>query len=667
MKSGNPCFLIQIILIQKVFLYDIAQSTRRRMTIKEDGRKRVEIQNVKPNVNCGEFPVKRVTGEKVLVSADILSDGHDSISAELLYRKAGEKTYTAVQMFQKENDRWEGVFIVEEVGTYYYTLRAWVDHFQTWQKDLEKRIEAAQNIKVELLIGAEMIEEVSSGAGREEDKKVMLSAVEEMKSPDGNQSPDLALSEKLTGLMYKYTDRSIATVFENEYEVWVERKRALFSSWYEFFPRSTGNGRHGTFKDAEKLLPHIAEMGFDVIYLPPIHPIGKTHRKGKNNTADSKPGDPGSPWAIGSSAGGHKSVNPELGTMEDFISFVQKAESLGIETAIDIAYQCSPDHPYVTEHPEWFRWRPDGTIQYAENPPKKYQDVLPLNFETEDWRKLWDELKSVVVFWIGKGIKIFRVDNPHTKPFPFWEWLIKEIKSTNPEVIFLAEAFTRPKVMYRLGKIGFTQSYTYFTWRNTQDEFIDYLTELTKSEAREFYRPNFWTNTPDILPENLQYGGRPAFITRLVLAATLSSNYGIYGPAYELCVNDAIPGKEEYINSEKYELKKWDYNKPDRITEIVSRINEIRKENEALHTTFNIEFYHTDNKYLLCYGKVTDDLSNILLIVVNLDYYHTQRGSVRIPIESFGISEKQSYLVHELMHDNKFMWMGSENIVELDP
>ena len=332
-------------------------------------------------------------------------------------------------------------------------------------------------------------------------------------------------------------------------------------------------------------MPHIAEMGFDVIYLPPIHPVGKTNRKGKNNTANAKPGDPGSPWAIGSSAGGHKAVNPELGTMEDFLSFVQKAESLGIETAIDIAYQCSPDHPYVTEHPEWFRWRPDGTIQYAENPPKKYQDVLPLNFETENWKELWNELKSVVVFWIERGIKIFRVDNPHTKPFPFWEWLIKEIKNTNPEVIFLAEAFTRPKVMYRLGKVGFTQSYTYFTWRNTQDEFIDYLTELTKREAREFYRPNFWTNTPDILPENLQYGGRPAFITRLILAATLSSNYGIYGPAYDLCVNDAIPGKEEYNNSEKYELKKWNYDKPGSITDIVTRINNIRKENAALHTT----------------------------------------------------------------------------------
>ena len=643
--------------------------TLRRTAIKDDGRKRVEIQNVKPNVNCGELPVKRVTGEQVLVTADIISDGHDTISAELLYRKSEEKKWTSVRMLHADNDRWQGIFTVEDVGTYYYTLRAWVDHFLTWQKDLMKRIEADQDITVELLIGAEMIEKTAAHAGSKDDEERMMTVVKKMKDPDEMETAtDLALSESMTQLMFKHTDRTMATVFNQEYDIWVERKRALFSSWYEFFPRSTGkNGSHGTFKDAEKLLPHIAELGFDVIYLPPIHPIGQTNRKGKNNSTNAKKGDPGSPWAIGSSAGGHKAVNPDLGTMEDFVSFVKKAESLGIETAIDIAYQCSPDHPYVNEHPEWFRWRPDGTVQYAENPPKKYQDVLPLNFETENWKELWEELKSVVEFWIGKGIKIFRVDNPHTKPFPFWEWLIKEIKKTNPEVIFLAEAFTRPKVMYRLGKVGFTQSYTYFTWRNTQDEFIDYLTELTKREAREFYRPNFWTNTPDILPENLQYGGRPAFITRLVLAATLSSNYGIYGPAYELCDNEAISGKEEYINSEKYEIKDWDYNKPGNITDIVKQINRIRKENEALHTTYNIEFYHTDNKYLLCYGKVTDDLSNILLVVVNLDYYHKQRGSVQIPIESYGIPERQSYLVHELLHDNKFMWMGGENIVELDP
>ncbi len=572
-------------------------------------------------------------------------------------------------MLHADNDRWQGFFTVKDVGTYYYTLRAWVDHFYTWQKDLKKRIEAGQDIKVELLIGAEMIERTAANADSKEDKASMLNVVDKMKDPKGIETAaDLALSESMTQLMFKYTDRSMATVFEKEYDIWVERKKALFSSWYEFFPRSTGkDGKHGTFKDAEKLLPRIAEMGFDVIYLPPIHPIGQTNRKGKNNSTNAKRGDPGSPWAIGSPAGGHKAVNPDLGTMEDFVSFVKKAESLGIETAIDIAYQCSPDHPYVNEHPEWFRWRPDGTVQYAENPPKKYQDVLPLNFETENWKELWEELKSIIEFWIGKGIKIFRVDNPHTKPFPFWEWLIKEIKKTNPEVIFLAEAFTRPKVMYRLGKVGFTQSYTYFTWRNTQDEFIDYLTELTKREAREFYRPNFWTNTPDILPENLQYGGRPAFITRLVLAATLSSNYGIYGPSYELCDNEAIPGREEYTNSEKYEIKKWDYNKPGNITDIVKQVNRIRKENESLHTTYNIEFYHTDNKYLLCYGKVTEDLSNILLIVVNLDYYHKQRGSVQIPIESYGIPGKQSYLVHELLHDNKFMWMGGENVVELDP
>jgi starch synthase (maltosyl-transferring) len=415
------------------------------------------------------------------------------------------------------------------------------------------------------------------------------------------------------------------------------------------------------------LLPEIARLGFDVIYLPPIHPIGTTKRKGKNNSPVAEAGDVGSPWAIGSEHGGHKAVAPELGTLEDFERFVSRARDNGLEVAIDIAFQASPDHPYVKEHPEWFRWRPDGTVQYAENPPKKYQDVLPFHFETEDWPALWEELKSVVLFWIERGVRVFRVDNPHTKPIRFWEWLIAEIKRDYPDVIFLSEAFTRPKVMRRLAKAGFTQSYTYFTWRNTKQEIIDYLTELTGTESREFFRPNFWPNTPDILSEFLQYGGRPAFIMRLILAATLSSNYGVYGAAYELCANEAVPGKEEYLNSEKYELKRWEPNQPGNLRNLIARVNRIRRENPALQTTWNLKFYETDNEHILFYGKATDDHSNLLLIAVNLDPFHPHSGYVQTPLAEFGIDPKQPYLAHDLLSDDKYIWQGARNFVSLDP
>ena len=630
----------------------------------QDGRQRIVIENVKPNVNCGIYPVKRVTGENVVVSANIISDGHDTIAAEILFRYSQSENWKTSPMTLIDNDRWEGYFPVEEKGSYFYTLRGWVDHFATWKKDLKKRLDAEQDISVELLIGAEIIDKNSENA-KGEDKKKLENFSDRLRK--GDASP--AFNDQLSVLMNQYSNRSLATLFPDEYEVWVESPRALFSSWYELFPRSASPvpGKHGTFKDVENLLPEISEMGFDVIYFPPVHPIGVTNRKGKNNSTVSKPEDPGSPWAVGSKEGGHKSIHPQLGTMSDFQDLVKKARDLGIEIALDIAYQCSPDHPYVKEHPEWFHWRPDGTIQYAENPPKKYEDVLPINFENENWKELWEELKSIIVFWMDKGVRIFRIDNPHTKPFPFWEWLIKEIKKDHPEIIFLAEAFTRPKVMYRLAKVGFTQSYTYFTWRNTKDEFVEYLNELTKRDFREFYRPNFWTNTPDILPENLQYGGRAAFITRLILAATLSSNYGIYGPSYELCNNTAIEEKEEYLNSEKYEIKDWDRNKPGNIKDIISKVNKIRKDNVALQTTFNIEFYDSDNRYLLCYGKISEDLSNILIIVVNLDFFHKQSGSVKIPIDRLNIPWKQSYLDHELLGDEKIMWQGSENYIELDP
>jgi len=409
----------------------------------------------------------------------------------------------------------------------------------------------------------------------------------------------------------KYLDRRFATTYLKELVVVVDREKARFSTWYEMFPRSSASepGRHGTFKDCEMRLPYISSMGFDVLYFPPIHPIGYTQRKGKNNTPMAGPDDPGGAWAIGAEEGGHKDIHPQLGTFEDFQRLIAKAREYGVEVALDLAFQCSPDHPYVKEHPEWFRWRPDKTIHYAENPPKKYEDIYPFDFETEHWRELWEELKSIVLFWIEQGVRIFRVDNPHTKPFSFWDWLIKEIKKDSPDVIFLSEAFTRPKVMYRLAKLGFTQSYTYFAWRNTKRELIEYLTELTQTEVREYLRPNFWPNTPDILPEHLQYGGRPAFMIRLVLAATLSSSYGIYGPAFELCIDEALPGKEEYLNCEKYEIKHWDREKPGSLQDFIARVNRIRKENPALQTTWNLRFYEADNEAFLFYGKTTEDLS----------------------------------------------------------
>lgn len=634
-----------------------------------EGRKRVVIENVKPEINCGRFPIKRVVGEKVIVTADIFSDGHDSISARLLYRRQKDKEWREVPLKLIENDRWRGEFVVEEVGIYHYTVEGWVDYFKTWQRDLKKKWDAGHDLKVDLLIGAGLVEETSKRASPEDRKKLIRFAEVLKGKASIERTVSAALDEELIELMNRYPDKSFAIKYGKELSLVVDREKALFSTWYELFPRSCSPeaGKHGTFKDCERFLPEIARMGFDILYLPPIHPIGKTNRKGKNNLLENNPDDVGSPWAIGSKEGGHKAVHPQLGTLDDFESLIKKAKHYEIEIALDLAFQCSPDHPYLKEHPEWFKWRPDGTVQFAENPPKKYEDIIPLNYETENWRELWEELKSIVLFWVEKGIRIFRVDNPHTKPFSFWEWLIREIKKEYPEVIFLSEAFTRPKVMYRLAKLGFTQSYTYFTWRNTKREFIEYLTELTQTEVREYFRPNFWPNTPDILPEHLQYGGRPAFMIRLVLAATLSSNYGIYGPAFEFCINEAIQGKEEYLNSEKYEIKHWDQDKPGNLKDFIARVNRIRKENAALQTTWNLRFYEVDNDTLLFYGKVTDDLSNMILVVVNLDPFHPQSGWVKVPIGELGIDPDQPYLVHDLLSDDKYIWQGERNYVELNP
>ncbi|OGP60720.1 MAG: alpha-amlyase [Deltaproteobacteria bacterium RBG_13_52_11b] len=634
-----------------------------------EGRKRVVIEQVTPEIDGGRFPIKRVTGENVVVSADIFADGHDTVAARVLYRAQGDPHWKEVPMRPIENDRWRGEFLVEELGTHFYTVEGWVDRFKTWQRDLRKKWDAGQDVTVELRIGAALVDAVSEKASRQERTKLAAFARVLSGSEDRDRSVSMALSQELTEIMDAYPDKRFADRYEKELEVLVDRGKALFSAWYELFARSASPtaGRHGTFKDCEDFLPELSRMGFDVLYLPPIHPIGETRRKGKNNVLDVSADDVGSPWAIGSKEGGHKAVHPPLGTLEDFERLVAGAKGQGIDIAMDLAFQCSPDHPYVKEHPEWFIWRPDGTIQSAENPPKRYEDIIPFNFETEAWKALWEELKSIVVFWIKRGVHMFRVDNPHTKPFPFWEWLIREIREEYPDVIFLAEAFTRPKVMCRLAKVGFTQSYTYFTWRNTKREFMEYLTELTQTEVREYFRPNFWPNTPDILPEHLQYGGRPAFMMRLVLAATLSSNYGIYGPAFEVCANEAIPEREEYLNAEKYEIKTWDRNNPGSLSDFIARVNRIRRENLALQTTWNLRFYGADNDSLLFYGKATEDLSNIILVVVNLDPFHPQAGWVQVPAKELGIDPNQPYLVHDLLSDDKFIWQGEKNYVELNP
>jgi starch synthase (maltosyl-transferring) len=632
-------------------------------------RVRVIIENVKPEIEEGIYPVKRVVGERVSVQADVFAEGHDIVCAQLLHRFFNGRSWKRLPMTHLGNDLWEGSFRVDKMGSYLYTVRGWVSEYRTWCEDIVKKQDAGQDIAVDLELGVDLLEKTLESASSA-DAGILESVIDRSGLKNNRKRIiSLLLDEKTRDLVDKYVSEDIVTYYERELTVAVERKKALFSTWYEVFPRScAADGKeHGTFKDCEKILPDIVEMGFDVVYLPPIHPIGKSNRKGKNNLASEKAGDPGSPWAIGSKEGGHKAIHPELGKMADLKRFMERAKKLGLEVAIDLAFQCSPDHPWVKEHPEWFKWRPDGTVQYAENPPKKYEDIIPLNFGTTEWQPLWEELKSVVLFWIEHGISIFRVDNPHTKPFAFWEWLIKEIRNINPSVIFLAEAFTRPKVMYRLAKLGFTQSYTYFTWRNTKHELMEYLTELTSSEVKEFFRPNFWPNTPDILPQYLQFGGRAAFIVRLVLAATLSSSYGIYGPAYELCTSEALPGKEEYLDSEKYEIKRWDRDGRGNIKEIIARVNKIRKENSALQSTNNLRFYNIENDALVFYAKSSEDLASTIFVAANLDPFHPQAGRVRIPLRELNLEADQPFLVHDLLSDEKYIWQGEYNYIALNP
>jgi starch synthase (maltosyl-transferring) len=606
---------------------------------------RVVIESVRPQVDGGRYPVKRVLGEEVLVEADVFADGHDQVACELLWKFQEEREWNVVPMEFRHNDHWAAAFAVDKLGRYQYKVRGWVDPFVTWRRDLVKRKDAGQDLSVDFLIGARLIgSEILADEKRSAEERYQTAMSADVPPPARE-----------------------AVVESDALEVIVDPVKARFSAWYEMFPRSArGDGRHATFSDVTERLPYVQEMGFDVLYFPPIHPIGTTARKGKNNAVAAEPGEVGSPWAIGAKEGGHKAVLPELGSLEDFRSLVKQAKKRGIDIALDIAFQCSPDHPYVKEHPEWFRARPDGTVQYAENPPKKYQDIYPFDFETAAWRSLWEELKSVFEFWISHDVKIFRVDNPHTKAFAFWEWCLRELKAKHPELVFLSEAFTRPRIMHKLAKVGFTQSYTYFTWRNSKSELTEYFTELTQDPSREYFRPNVWPNTPDILHETLQTGGRPAFIVRAVLAATLAANYGIYGPAYELLEHTPRePGSEEYLDSEKYEVKRWDLGRADSLRELIALLNRVRQANPALQRDWSLRFHDIDNPQLLVYSKKEE--SNVILVAVNLDFQHPQSGFVELDLQGLGLAPHETFEVHDLLSGGRYTWGGSRNYIELNP
>ncbi|HUG54912.1 MAG TPA: maltotransferase domain-containing protein [Vicinamibacteria bacterium] len=637
----------------------------------ESAPSRVVVENVQPEIDAGRHAIKRTVGETVDVTADVYVDGHDVLAAVLRFRPEKDARWRETPMEPLGNDRWRGAFDVTTLEPYRYTVEAWVDAFRTWRRGLQKKVDAGQAEPVDLLVGAELVES-AAGRAKEADARALTAQAEALREAAAGVEARAAraLDADLLALMDRHPDRSRSGHAPRELAVTVERQRARFGAWYEFFPRScaAAPGKHGTLRDAAKRLDYVAGMGFDVVYLPPIHPIGRTHRKGKNNKPVAEPGDVGSPWAIGGPEGGHKAVHPDLGTLEDFRYLVGAARDRGLEIAMDLAIQCSPDHPWVGAHPEWFRQRPDGTVQYAENPPKKYEDIFPVDFDTPARQELWHELRDVVMFWIEQGVRIFRVDNPHTKAFSFWEWLIAQVRKDHPETVFLAEAFTRPRVMYGLAKLGFSQSYTYFTWRNTKDELTDYLRELTATPVREFFRPNLWPNTPDILPEPLQIGGRAMFQARLLLAATLGPSYGIYGPAFELMENrPRSPGSEEYLDSEKYQLRHWDLGRADSLKDLITRVNRIRKENPALHDNLGLRFHEIDNPQLLAFSKATRDLSNIVVVVVNLDPHHAHSGWLTLPLGELGLEGSGAYQVHDLVTDARFFWNGPRNYVHIDP
>ncbi len=635
----------------------------------------IALENVQPELDGGQWPIKRVVGDVIEVSADIVKEGHDLLFARAIYRQVGEDAWHETPMRMVENDRWVGRFTVEQNARYAYGVLAFTDVFGSWRADLQKRLAVPQDLSSELFEGLRLVEEAAERCTDPADQGRLQAYVALWRSLQGpagqRETVEIAVSGHLSEMMDRWSDRADATRYRRELPLVVDRPAARFAAWYEIFPRSQGTDptRSATFREAEARLPAIAAMGFDTLYMTPIHPIGTTKRKGPNNSLVAGPNDPGSPYAIGGPAGGHEAIAPELGTLDDFLHFQEQARTHGLELALDFAINCSPDHPWVHEHPDWFYHRPDGSIKFAENPPKKYEDIYPLNFRSADWKNLWAALLDVVRLWAQRGVRVFRVDNPHTKPLAFWDWLIHETQSTYPDVIFLAEAFTRPKMMKELAKLGFTQSYTYFTWRNTKSELQEYLTELTQTPMRDYFRGNFFANTPDILPAILQLGGRPAFRMRLVLASTLSSVYGIYS-GFELTENRArgeVATTEIYQDSEMYAHKVWDWNGPGNIVDDVTRINRLRRDNPALHLYDNLQFYASDNDQLLVYGKATPDRSNIVLCVVNLDPFWPQSGWVHVPLQDWGIGADQPYVMHDLLGDDRFTWRGGSNWVRLDP
>jgi starch synthase (maltosyl-transferring) len=639
-----------------------------------EGRIRAVIDAVLPEVDHGRFPAKRIAGEPVRIEAHCFADGHDQLRVVLVWQPPQDDRRHEIEMAAAGNDVWNAQFTPPAAGVYRYSVLAWVDHFESWRGELKRR-EEKSDVRIALQVGAGLIESAAQRAPSDDQALLLAwakllrdSATNAVESPDTTAMKALALDPQRAAVMQRYADRSLAASVTRT--LIADRERARFSSWYELFPRSASPdpGRHGTFHDVEQRLPGIAAMGFDIVYLPPIHPIGHQNRKGPNNALRADAEDVGSPWAIGSAEGGHKDILPQLGSLEDFSRLVKAARQYGIDIALDIAFQCAPDHPYVAAHPTWFRHRPDGSVQYAENPPKKYQDIYPFDFESDDWRGLWQELHSVLAFWVQHGIRIFRVDNPHTKSFMFWEWVIGEIKRTAPDVIFLAEAFTRPKVMHRLAKLGFTQSYTYFTWRNTKRELTEYFSELARGPGREYFRPNVWPNTPDILHETLQSGLRPVFAARLILAATLSANYGIYGPAYELMESaPREPGSEEYRDSEKYQLRHWELDRPDGLPPLIARINRIRRDNIALQSDESLTFCRVDNEQLIAYFKYDAASKNIILTVVNLDPYNPQSGWVDLDLAMWDIETDEPFQMHDQLSDQRYQWRGPRNYVLLDP
>jgi starch synthase (maltosyl-transferring) len=647
-----------------------------------EGRKRVVIEEVQPQVDCGRYPAKRIVGDAVTVTAAIFGDGHDHVSAHLLYRHQGEDTWHSTPFLPINNDMWSAELVVDKLGDWSYTIEAWVDHFDTWCADLRKRLAAqptsvkpdqsteSQDIPLALRSGALLLQQAAQRVRDSDDSQLLARAADDLFRLANKKSAvyEYPLNDKIAALVAKYPDLAFATRYRQELHLWVDRERARYSTWYELFPRSASPdpNRHGTFADVKALLPSIAEMGFDVLYLPPIHPIGTAFRKGRNNSVTSTPDDPGSPWAIGAKEGGHKSIHAQLGTVRDFDALVAAARDHGMELALDIAFQCSPDHPWVAEHPEWFILRPDGSIQYAENPPKKYQDIYPFNFESTDWRGLWEALRDVFAYWIRRNVRIFRVDNPHTKALPFWEWCITDLHKKYPDVIFLAEAFTRPHVMYSLAKAGFTQSYTYFTWRTTKDELQQYFEEISKPPVTDFFHPNLWPNTPDILHASLQTGGRPAFMQRLILAATLGANYGIYGPAFELCENaPAKPVSEEYLNSEKYEIRQWDRDASHSLASLITTVNRIRCDNPALHSDLSLHFHVVDNPNILCYSKSSG--GNTILVTINLDPTQEQAGWIDLDLKQLAIPHNDNFEIEDLLTGVRYQWHDRSNYVALRP